>query len=343
MNHNDFFEAIKAGTLGGVYLLEGPEEYIKDQAVARLCQRLLPAGLEAMNRTELQNPDADALAAAAETLPFMSERRVVLVRDSELLVSGKKADDARQEGILAYLENPAPSACLVFTVKGKADARKKLYLNLKKAGAIVDFSPLGEAEAAQWAVRTLRALGKRMDLSTAQKLTFTVGRDAALLRQEMEKLAAYVGEREAVTDEDIDAVCVRSLECSVFQMVEAQAGGRTQDACTLLSAVLEGGEDRFMVLALLLRQYRILYHMRRLMAEHAPQGELGSLLGIPPFAVARTQAQARRYPVERLREAYDYLYELEFALKSGRMPQDGSAEAALFRLDDILNRPESGK
>jgi DNA polymerase-3 subunit delta len=175
-----------------------------------------------------------------------------------------------------------------------------------------------------------------MDLTAAQKLIFNVGSDAALLRQEMDKLAAYLGEREAVTDADIDAVCVKTLECSVFQMVEAQVNGRYGEAFALLSGILSGGEDRFMVLSMLLRQYRILYHMRCLMEERAPQAQLASLLGIPPFAISRTQAQARRYPKERLKAAYDYLFELEFLLKSGRSPQEGSAEAALFMLDGIL-------
>ena len=337
MNHTDFFEAAKTGNFQSLYLFEGAEEYIKGQALARLCQQLLPAGLEAMNLTELDNPNVDELMAAAETLPFLSEKRVVVVRECDLLTTAKKADDNKLEMLKAYLTRQSPSTCLVFTVKGKADARKSLYGVLKKANAIVDFSPMGDVEAANWAMRTQRAQGKRMDLSTAQKLIFTVGHDAALLKQEMEKLANYVGEREEILDEDIDAVCVKSLECTIFQLVDAQVSGRNGEAFQLLYSLLEGGEDRFMVLAMLLRQYRILYHARCLMEERTPQASLGSLLSLPPFAVARTQAQARRYPKDRLKAAYDYLFDLEYRLKAGKAPQEGSAEAAMFQLNDILN------
>ncbi len=220
--------------------------------------------------------------------------------------------------------------------RGKADARRKLYLALKKHGALVDFSPMPDADAAAWAVRSLRALGKRMEPATAQKLVFTVGNDAALLRQEMDKLAAYTGERDAIEDADIDAVCVKTLECSVFELVDAQVAGRYAQAFTLLQNLLLGGEDRFMVLSMLLRQYRFLYHMRCLIEEGAPQAQQAGLLGIPPFAVGRTQAQARRYPKANLKAAYDYLFELEYRLKSGQAPQEGSAETALFMLDGIL-------
>ena len=336
MDHNAFFEAMKAGKLAPLYLLEGTEEYIKSQALLRLCQLALPGGMEAMNQTELDNPTADELIAAAETLPFLTEKRIVIVRDLDALTTAKKADDTKAEAVAAYLDRLCPSTVLIFTVKGKADGRKKLYLALKKRAAMVDFSPMGDAEAAAWTSRTMRAMGKRLDSAAAQKLVFTVGKDAALLKQEMEKLVSYLGEREEVQDADIDAVCVKTLESTVFQMVDAQVGGRYGEAFQLMQTVLEGGEDRFMVLSMLLRQYRILYHMSCLQEERTPQAQLGGLLGIPPFAVGRTQAQARRYPKERLKAAYDYLFDLEYRLKSGQAPQEGSAETALFMLDGIL-------
>lgn len=336
MNHNDFFERIKSGALQSVYLMEGPEEYIKGQAIARLCARLLPAGLEAMNLTELENPDADMMIAAAETLPFMADKRVVIVRECDLLTTSKKSDDAKLDAMKRYLERVPDTVCLLFTVKGKADARKSLYLALKKANAIVDFSPMSDQEAANWAIRVMRAGGKSMDVLTAQKLVFTVGHDAALLRQEMDKLMAFAQERTEISEEDIDSICTRSLEATIFQLVDAQVGGKIREACTLLQTLLENGEDRFMVLALLLRQYRILYHARCLSEERVSSAEMAALLGIPPFAVTRTQSQAKRYSKQRLRAAYDYLYDLEFRLKSGKSPQEGSAEAALFTLNAML-------
>jgi DNA polymerase III subunit delta len=336
MNFNEFFSTVKAGKTGTLYLMEGTEEYIKEQAIARLRDKLLAQGMEAINYSELTNPAADELIAAAETIPFLSDMRIVLVKDCDLLAAGDKGGEDKLEQMLAYLGNRSPTTCLIFSVKGKADGRRKLYLELKKRNAVIDFSPMEDAEAARWAILTMRALGKQMLPAVAQKLVFTVGRDASLLRQEMEKLYAYAGERDTIDEEDIDAICVHTLECTVFQMVDAQAGGRTHDACRLLNTVLEGGEDRFMVLSMLLRQYRILYHARCLLEERAPVSAWPTLLGIPPFAVARTQAQARLHGKDTLKAAYDYLYDLEFSLKSGRISQEGCAEAALFQLDTIL-------
>ncbi|MEG0742744.1 MAG: DNA polymerase III subunit delta [Clostridia bacterium] len=337
MNHTAFFEVVKTAQIADAYLFEGAEEYIKQQALAQLCAKLLPAGLEEMNCTELSDPDADALIAAAETLPFMGEKRVVVVRECALLVNeGKVESESKADALCEYITHISPSTCLVFYVKGKADGRKKLYSLLKKKNAIVDFSPMSDAECADWARRTMRRNGKALDANTAARLVFTVGRSAALLKQEMDKLASYLEDREAVTAEDIDAICTRSTECTVFQMVDAQVAGKNDVAFGLLRDMVRAGENRMVILAMLLRQYRILYHMRGLLDERVPQQSLAGVLGIPPFSVGRTQQQARQFSRERLRSAYDALLQLEFDMKGGKMAQDGCAEAALLMLEGIL-------
>ena len=347
MNHTEFFDLMKNGSPGDCYLFEGTEEYIKQQALKNLYARLLPPGLEELNRGELNNPDADGLMAAAETLPFMAEKRLVVVRDCALLPSSRKKDEGegdedkdktkdKAQDMADYLDRLPPTACVVFYVKGKADARKKLYTYLKKKNAIVDFSPMNDAECADWCMRTLRRMGKQLSGENAGRLVFTVGKDAALLKQEMEKLCAYLGERDTITAEDIDAICTRSTECTVFQMVDAQVAGNTDRAFVLLKDMVRAGEQRLGILAMLLRQYRILYHMRCLMDERSPQQGQAALLGIPPFSVGRTQQQARRFEKARLKQAYDYLMDYEYQIKQGRMPQENCAENALLALEGIL-------
>ena len=337
MNHTAFFEQVKKGNIQPVYLMEGTEEYIKQQAVRQLCTKLLPAGLEELNLTDLTDPEAAAHIAAAETLPFRADRRIVNIRECSLLTAGKKAENEDKAAQIAeYVERIPPTACVVFFVKGKADGRKKLYTLLKKQNAIVDFSPMSDAECADWARRTMARMGKQMTPRTADKLVFTVGRDAALLKQDMEMLASYLADRPEVTEADIDAICTRSTECTVFQMVDAQVAGRNDVAFGLLKDMVRAGEDRIGILAMLLRQYRILYHMRCLMEEHAPQQSQAALLGIPPFAVSRTQQQARRYDRARLKEAYESLLDYEQQIKGGLTPQEGCAENALLRLEAIL-------
>ena len=88
MDRKEFLQALKAGSVRGAYLFEGVEENIKASALEALRRQLLPEGLEELNESLMDNPATDALIAAAETLPFLADKRLVVVREHPAL-SGK--------------------------------------------------------------------------------------------------------------------------------------------------------------------------------------------------------------------------------------------------------------
>ena len=344
MNHTDFFKAVKAGQTGSLYLMEGVEEYIKQSALEQLRKALLPSGMEALNETVLENPSLQVLKAAAETLPFMADKRLVLVRECALLRPSRKGGEEGEEAPEAddqtqafcdYMAGIPPFTCLVFYEKGKADARRKLYGAIKKHGAAVLFDTLDNEELNRWIIQTLRSLGKEISPAAASSLAFTVGKDAALLRGEMEKLSAHTGARPQVTAEDIQAVATRSLEASVFDMVDALVEGKTPKAFSLFENMLRTGGSRFAILAMILRQYRILFHYKTLRESNASPMDIKSRLGIPPFAVERAAKQAAAYTAGQLQSAIALCVDTEFSVKSGRMAEEGSVERVMLLLSRL--------
>ncbi len=346
MNHSEFFKAVKAMKIDTLYLMEGVEEYIKQQALELLRKTLLPAGLEALNETVLENPSLQSLRAAAETLPFMADKRLVLVKECAMLRPSRKGEESEEEtaeddqskAFCNYLGNIPDTTCLVFYEKGKADARRKLYGAIKKHGNIALFDTLDNEELNRWIIQTMRGLGKEISSAAASNLSFTVGRDAALLRGEMEKLAAHTGERSQVTAEDIQAVATRSLEASVFDMVDALVEGKMPKAFGLFENMLRTGGSRFAILAMILRQYRILFHYKTLRESNASPADIRSRLGIPPFAVDRAAKQASSYTSDQLQSALQLCVDTEFSVKSGRMSEEGSVERVMLVLAGLKDR-----
>ena len=347
MNHTEFFKSIKTGHLESLYLMEGIEEYIKQSALEQLRKAVLPAGLEALNESVLENPSLQVLRAASETLPFMADKRLVLIRECALLRPSRKnseegeeapEEDDQTQAFCGYLADIPPTTCLVFYEKGKADARRKLYGAIKKHGSIALFDTLDNEELNRWIVQTMHSLGKEISSASASNLSFTVGRDAALLRGEMEKLAAHTGERPQVTAEDIQAVATRSLEASVFDMVDALVEGKTPRAFSLFENMLRTGGSRFAILAMILRQYRILFHYKSLKESGASPMDIKSRLGIPPFAVDRAAKQAAAYTSGQLQSAIALCVDTEFSVKSGRMAEEGSVERVML----LLSRLKAG-
>lgn len=332
MNHTQFFKAIKENSLAACYLLEGEEEYIKRSALEAVKKAVLPEGLEALNETTLENPSVDALTAALETMPFMADRRLVIATECGFL-GGKGKDDAQETDRLnQYLDALPDYALLLFFVRGNADGRKKIYQKLKARDAIVSFKPLDDSELTRWIGQTLKPFQKSISRDTAAYLAFAVGRDTALLKGELSKLAAHAGEKEEITREDIDAVCIKSVECTVFQLTDEIVDGRTARAMALLASLLKNGNERIAILQMVLRQYRILYHLTLMKEDGMSPREIQSALGIPPFAAERAQKQARAYTRDALKAAVDSLIAADLAVKSGRRNQDGALENAILAL-----------
>ena len=335
MKHSEFFAAVKQGDIARCYLFEGEEEYIKRSALKTLREQVAGGDFAAMNDTRLVDPAPDALIAAAETLPFLSDRRFLEIRDCAMLQSGKAKEydeDSAVTRLDDYLSRLPDTVCMVFFVRGKADARKKLYQILKKKAAIVSFDPLDDRELAQWIAKTLKKEGKCIGLPACQRLWFSAGRDLTLLSNEISKLIAYAGDREEITEADVAAVCVQSTEYRVYDMADALLAGQGKKALSMLDALLRDGEERLAILSLLGRQCRQLRYAKALAATGAHQDAIGQKLGIPPFAVRKTLQTARAYSLGQLGEMAKWCLESEYQVKSGQLMDAGALESVMLRI-----------
>ena len=333
MDRKDFEKALSAGSLPSILLFEGEEEQMKQDALMRLRRALLPEGMEEMNEMVLDDPETDQLIAAAETLPFLADRRLVIVRDHPAVMGRSEADDR----LVSYLPSVPSTAVLLFFCTGKPDARKKIYTAVKKLGGIVSFTRLSGTELTRFVTDAFHAAGKECDARTADYLIFTVGNDAARLLSEISKIASYAGDRPSVTSGDVSALATPSTECTVFQLVDAVVTGQSKRALVLLKNQLLNGTEPANMLALLLRQYRFLQQIKIMQYEKKSREFIRSALGVPPFALDQYVRQASLYTGSQIRQAVALCFDTEYGFKSGRMQVGSALEALIIKLLNLRN------
>ena len=327
-----FFDEFKAGTVRNVYLFYGPEAYIRKSALATMQKKLLMPGLESMNCTFMQSPSAQQIIENCETLPMMGDWRLVVVQGLELLENGKVKDEAQESAALcAYLPRVPQTTCLIFECE-TPDKRKKLCQTLMKLPGAVSFDTLSDARLAQWMNQTLKPLGKKMDAQACAQLAFTSGRDLTMLHGELQKLAAYAGDRTAITQEDIERVATHTAECTVFAMVDALVDGQAQQAFSLLSVLLESGEERLGVLALITRQYRQMMYARDMMDSRMPQAQMMKALGVPSFALNKLMRRAGRRTMEQLRGQLELCVQTDYDIKRGAVREEAGLDRLMLAL-----------
>ena len=328
-----FFDALKAGNVQNVYLFYGPEAYIRRSALASLEKKLLMPGLESMNRTVMSAPSAQAVIENCETLPMMSDYRLIIVQDCALLTAGKAKDEAQDSELLcAYLSRVPQTTCLVFDAGAAIDKRKKLSKALLALPGAVSFDALDDAQLQRWIGQQLRPLGKKMDRQACELLAFTSGRDLTLLHGELEKLAAYAGERDVITGEDVEKIATHTAECTVFAMVDALSGGKVKEAFELLIVLLSSGEQRIGILAMITRHYRQMMHLSAMQGDRLPQAQMAKALGIPPFALTRLSRQIGRRSYAALREAVALCVQADYDIKRGALREDAALDSLMLAL-----------
>ena len=318
-------------------LFEGDEDHLKQEALSALRKALLPPGLEDLNEALLESPETDMIVAAAETLPFLADRRLVLLRDFPALTARAEADDR----LLEYLPSVPSSAVLLFYCVQKPDGRKKLYQAVKKLGGIVSFDPLKGEELTAFVTNAFAEYGKACDRRTADFLIFTSGSDINQLLSEIAKIAAYHPDASAVDPADVKALATPTTEATVFQMVEAVVAGQETRAFQLMRDTLRGGEDRVFLLAMLLRQFRLLQHVKIMQFEKRGSESIRTALGVPSFISQQYIRQAAAWSGRQIKEAVNLCLETETAIKSGRLSQEGALEAVMLRLLLMREKKES--
>ncbi len=336
MDYREFSRLISRKEIPSLLYFEGPEENLKQNALRDLRKAILPEGLEEMNENRFEAPETDELIAAVETVPFMSDRRLVVVRDHPAITSSRTEPD---EALLACLTRIPPSTVLLFY--NVLPAKHQQIRNaVQKQGGLVQFTPLKGQELTSFVTRAFRDLGRECDDRTAEYLIFIAGTDLNQLRQEAAKIAALHPDRPAILPEDIRALAVPSTESKVFAMVDAVVSGQDAAAFSHLRNLLQSGETRVMILSMLLRQFRLLQHVKIMQYEKRPENEIISALGFSPFIGKQYIRQAAGYSGRQVREAVALCLDTDLAVKSGVLREEGALEAVMLKLL-LLRKPDS--
>ncbi|MBE9536306.1 MAG: DNA polymerase III subunit delta [Proteobacteria bacterium] len=327
MKPEELFAELKNGELRPFYYLYGEEDLLKTESFARLKEAALQGGIPDFNFDQFYYGDADVskLVSAASTLPVMSPKRLVVLRDAEKL----KGDE--QEMLLAYLANPSPSTTMVF-VGRSADKRKKFFSTISKAGGLVEHSHPHEREMPKWIRWLAKKKGVEVSGAAARYLVEIIGNDLTSISSEVEKLSLYVGDSKRIELEDVEAVTVDSRTRTVFQLTDAIATKNLKDSLIYLKKLLEGGESPIMIISMIVRQLRLIWTGVSMKNRGAGEDEIRKRISLPPFIFKSYLRQVKFFREDELAKAYENLFELDVKFKSTRIDKERALELFMFQV-----------
>jgi DNA polymerase-3 subunit delta len=310
------------------YIFHGPDELSRTEALANLKAQMGDPSLADLNTTTLdgQSLTLGALQQACDSLPFLSDRRLVIVRNylTRLGGAGKgRADTASLDALADYLPTMPDTVRLIF-VEDETLSKGHPILKLAEkheAGLVYAFGGPGRGELAGWIMKRVESKGATIERPAADALAMSVGDDLRLLDSEIEKLATYVGNAHPITTAELELLVPYAGVANVFTMVDAigRRDGRT--ALRLLHKLLDENAAPLYLLSMIVRQFRILIQVKELSAQGLATSTIARQAGLHPFVAEKAQRQAMNFSMGQLEVIYARLLETDLAIKTGQMEE----------------------
>ena len=306
-----------------IYLLYGADELARSEALVEIKAGVAPDFAD-LNIVTLEGRrlKADALVSACEAIPFLAERRVVVVEDA--LKQLRSADT--RDAVRDYLTRVPETTDLVFFERDEPDKRTTLFAALKKRATLREFKPREGAELQRWLAARARGYDASLQPQAGTLLAEFIGSDTRALDNELRKLATYAGSGATVTADMVRLLVADGAATSVFAFVDALASRKLGRALGLLRELLDGGEAAPYLLFMVARQVRLLLQARELIEQRVRPDQAVAQLKQNPFAVRKAYEQAQRFTSESLLALHDRLVELDHRSKTGRIDPEAALD-----------------
>jgi DNA polymerase-3 subunit delta len=290
---------LRQDNLASLYLLLGPEEYLARRLISQITCIALGDGLKDFNSVELDTPtvDASTLLHELNVYPLGSSRRVVLIRHVSLLSAA--AEKALEESI----ENLPDFLTLILTAD-RMDRRKTLYKAIAKEGVTVELGALPAPEVKNWIREMLQERGKNIHPKLIDTIFELTGSDLSDVSNEVNNLLEYLGDRDTVTQGDIEALIVSRRKEPIYKLTEAIADREFLSAGTVLRQLILEGESELRILWHLDMTVKRLLRAKCLLEDGTGEDAVIRTLQIRPFLKTRFLQQVRSFSMNDLRKMY---------------------------------------
>ena len=311
ITYTELKKSLRNENLSRVYLLLGPEEFLSRQLISQITELALGDGVRDFNFTDLDTAvtDPPTLLRELNAYPLGGSRRVVLVRHVGSLPASS------QEALQDYLSNPPDFITLILTAD-RMDRRKLLYKAIAGAGTVVELRPLKAPEVKAWIREKLRESGKRISSELVANIFELTGSDLSDVSNELDNLLAYLGERDTVTQQDIDVLVSSRRRDPIYKLTEHVADRDLLGSWTVLRQLQAEGEHELRILWHLDHTVKRLLRAKCLIEDGVSEDAIMKSLQVKSFLRSRFFQQVRSFSMDELRRMYRAVVEWDNKFKS---------------------------
>jgi len=320
-----------------VYVIAGKE----DSLVNAECEKLVDALLAPQERvTGLFNADPARVSASEvldelRTVPFLTERRVVLVKRADKFVSENR------QLFEKYFDNPCPTGILILTASNW-DARTKLAKKLPKVGKLLSVTQPKSWQLPQRLIKyAADAHDKRLGKDAAGLLIELTGDDLPRLYSEVDKLALFAHLEKAITAEHVESLIGHNRIFSIFAVIDACLAGNVAAAIDRLRNMFAQDKSaEYTTVGGFAFHFRRMFNAKVLLSEGRGAAEIAERLRIRGNKDSFF-SQVGKMSLKQIGSILQQLAATDYAIKTGQTKTQVAAEKLVLQLAGFDTLPSS--
>lgn len=312
MKFTELKRHLRSGQLQPCYIIAG-----EDAGVRSFAHRLFVNSISSfpdLNITYFEGKaDATDIADSCYALPFMSDRRLVLV--SEYSSDPKRIEE--------YLDKPSPTTVLVFETESMGNNLKKIASRCE----IVDCGRQDESFLYDYVARVAQMNGAKITSNATKLLIEYTNRYIFRINGEIAKLAS---ESDLIDEQSVREKVSPDLEVATFALTNVIAVKDKEKTLAYLDKMIADGNSAFSIIGMLYTQYRKLFYA----SLNKDSDTLSADLGVKEHSLKYLFSQLKGYTSVQLKKICDAIAFADYGIKSGQIAEKNALYTCVL---EILN------
>lgn len=335
---------LKKGIVHNSYIFYGIDEKQIKEAIEAIIDKVLDGPLKDLNlfKFDGMNFDFQSFKENAENIPFMSEKKVmVLYRTEALRTKSKEAGkgNAKKESkeLMDYLKNP-PNHCVIIAYYVFNDKREKNKAldNMKSDICLIKVEELKGDRLYRKVADIFREKGRDIGKIELTYFCENSSKDLNIIENDVDKLISYCMDR-TITKDDISKLLNISHTDDVFDLVDAICQGKIEKAISLMNELIFKGTNEINILYMIERQFDLLLKGKVAVNNRQGAEEFEKLHGVNFYVGKRIMEQSRRFSEKKLKECIKICADVDGILKSKSVNAKMELEMLLVKSAQIKN------
>lgn len=331
---------IKNKVIKNSYIFCGADEELIKEGIDTLTKPLLTEGLEELNYIKIDglNTTIDDIMNACETMPFMGEKKVVLVYRANFLKDKTDSSGTKlYNEIKNYLKDMPDFTVLImyytFADKRETPKKNKKLMALDKLTEIVHFDKLKRDRFQKKVEEIFLEKGKKIGKVELRFFCDRVQNNFNIIKREIDKLIDYTNGRD-IKKKDIEKLIPSKNEEDIFDLVDLISQRKIEKAIDIMNELLFKADQHMLIVTSVEAQFKKLYKIKIGMQSGKKVNDFVKELRVPAFVCEKLMALSSKFSLRQLEGLIRLCVEAEVKLKSSGI--DKTMELELLLLNTLL-------